>query len=61
MLREEELKENQKKVISKKKYGDLFEENRHVQDLKANQIREIGNERRRIGVDRPTRSTTGEL
>ena len=40
----------------KKKYGDSFKENRQVQDLKANQMCEIGNERRRTGVDRPNHS-----
>ena len=61
MLREDEPKENQKKVISKEKCSDSFEENRHVQDLKANQICEIENERRWIGADRPSRSTTSEI
>ena len=45
MLRKDEPKENQKKVISEKRCCNSFEENRHVQDLKANQVREIGNER----------------
>ena len=44
MLEEDEPKENQKKVISKEKLCNSFEGNRHVQDLKANQVYEIGNE-----------------
>ena len=55
-MREGEPKENQKKVIFKTNYGDPVKKNRHVQDLKANQICKIGNERRWIRVDRPTRS-----
>ena len=45
VLGEDEPKENQKKVISEEKLCNSFEENRHVQDLKANQVCEIGNER----------------
>jgi hypothetical protein len=37
VLKKDEPKENQKKVISKKKLCNSFEETRHVPDLEANQ------------------------